>query len=181
MAPHIKFTSFGIPYLANITFRRKKRSSKSVYSNAEFSDSDWTFASASSDTLAYPAIDKSHIEEQGLYVCFAAYADLPPRPLSPTRAMRLKHRIASAVVRAGMGYAGDAEAADPIDCALRERGALPPVPVSTLYTGTYGQVWDAFEAAGLVARTCDEAGFPNGRTSFCLSHWCGGSPSQPHD
>ena len=64
-----------------------------------------------------------------------------------------------------MDYSRDAGAADPIDHVLREQGALPPVPVSSPFIGTYGQVMEAFGAAGLVTGICDEAGFPDGRLS----------------
>lgn len=173
MSPEIKFTSFGIPYLvefANVTFRRKKRASmrpksnQTVYSSAQFSDSDWTLATLSSDTLAYPVPDKNETEGQGLYIRLASQTPSPTRtgPLSASRALRLKHRIARAVVSAGMDYAPDAAAAEPLDGALRARGALPPVPVSSLYRGTYGQVMAAFAAAGLTTSVCDESGFPDG-------------------
>ncbi|KIP03618.1 hypothetical protein PHLGIDRAFT_121410 [Phlebiopsis gigantea 11061_1 CR5-6] len=184
MAHELKSTSFGIPYFvefANLTFRRrrKKRNSKrsqathSIYSTPDFSDSDWTLVGydGSSETLsAHSRFDKPEIEEQGLYIRFASSAasssslagseNIVPRQLSPTRAMRLKHRIASAVLKAGMD-AGSEEAADPLDCALRQRGALPPAPASCFYRGTYGQVMQAFQSAGLTATACDEAGFPN--------------------
>jgi hypothetical protein len=178
MAPEIKFSSFGIPYLvefANVTFRRKKRNSirpgrKSIYSTATFSDSDWTFASISSETLAYPVVGKAETEGQGLYIRFASHAAVyPARPLSPTRAMQLKYRIADAIVKAGMDYASTATDASDLDyAALKEQGELPPVPVSSLYSGTYGQVMEAFESAGLIASVCDESGFSNGDTVYSL-------------
>ncbi|GJE89626.1 hypothetical protein PsYK624_057300 [Phanerochaete sordida] len=161
---------FGIRALLRLTFRRKGRrsqASKSKHASQPepidpepaFSDSDWEFASASSATLAAPpALDGAAMDEQGLYVCWAAFAGLPPRPLSPARALRLKQRIAGAVVAAGMGAAPPAQ--DPVDAALRAQGAVPRAPGSALYIGTFGQVEDAFDAAGLVTSVCDVEGFP---------------------
>ena len=89
------------------------------------------------------------MDEQGLYVCWAAFAGLPPRSLSHAHALRLKQRIAAAVVAAGMGRAPAAQ--DPVDAALREQGEVPRTPDNTLFIGTFGQVEDAFDALRIVA------------------------------
>ncbi len=174
MAPEVKFTSFGIPYIvefANVTFRKKKRLSslfshnrkRSIYSSPHLNDSDWTFATASSDTLAYPVAYDTDSEGQGLYIRFASQdASFPPQPLSASRLARLKYRIANAVVAAGMDGSPGSEKHDPVDKALKARGHLPPVPVSSLYRGTYGQVMAAMKSAGLTATLCDESQFPAG-------------------
>lgn len=180
MSPGLKLPSFGIPFVVELTFRRKKRSPKrskatsSIYSTSDFSESDWTLVGYDSAgrLSAYSVHGKSEIEGQGLYIRFASsasssslgYENTVPRPLSPTRAARLKHRIANAVLKAGMDT-GSEEAPDPLDCALRQRGALPPASASSFYRGTYGQVMEAFQSAGLTATACDEAGFPNGAWS----------------
>lgn len=171
MAPEVKFTSFGIPYLvefANVTFRRKKRASRittTLYSIPHCNDSDWTFASLYSDDGSEEEIKEPEPEGEGLYIRFASQAATAyPAPLSQSRLTRLKYRIAKAVVAAGMDpSAPNTDALDSQSCLVSQaQKALPPVPVSSFYSGTYGQVMDALESAGLIAATCDEAGFEGG-------------------
>jgi hypothetical protein len=183
MAPEVKFTAFGIPYLvefANVTFRRRKskaygrQASQAIYTIPRGNDSDWTFASLSSKSdrdVAYAVIESESEDEQedeiepeeGLWIRFASQVPTPYSfPLSESRLTRLKYRIAKAVVAAGMESSPNMQISDPFNNALRVKGALPPVPVSSFYRGTYGQVMEALQSAGLVASQCEESGFEGG-------------------
>ena len=69
-----------------------------------------------------------------------------------------------------MDHASKAEVSDELDyMALQEQGQLPSIPISSLYSGTYGQVVEALASVDLVAISCEESGFPNGNafTSLC--------------
>ncbi|KAI0695638.1 hypothetical protein BC835DRAFT_1273134, partial [Cytidiella melzeri] len=178
MAPEVKFTSFGIPYLvefANVTFRRRKRNTAyqrqpaTLYSMPHCDDSDWTFASLSSrsEKGAYAVIESEDENEEegepgeGLWIRFASQANTTYHsfPLSQSRLTRLKHRIAKAVVAAGMESGQNMQPSDPFETALRTQGVVPPAPVSSFYRGTYGQVMEALQSAGLVVSQCEESGF----------------------
>ncbi|KAI0094451.1 hypothetical protein BDY19DRAFT_19963 [Irpex rosettiformis] len=174
---------------ANMTFRRRKRnarqanSTSTLYAMPSYNDSDWTFASLSStdkiDKPAYAVIgsasesddsesrysQESAEEEpsvEGLWIQFASQIESPmpySYPLSEKRLKRLRYRISKAVVAAGMESSPDMQTSDPFNNALQTQGRLPPVPVSSLYRGTYGQVMEALHAAGLVVSQCEETGF----------------------
>lgn len=157
MAPEVKFTSFGIPYLvefANVTFRRKKRLEppNEPYVSLHSNDSNWSIASVSdSECPTYPVIDKPESEGGALYIRFASerLKTIPGPPLSPRRLWYLKRRIANAVVAAGMVTSPGSK---------RESS----VEAGSLYTGTYGQVVSALNSAGLTCTVCEEDSLPNG-------------------
>ncbi|KAI0348289.1 hypothetical protein BDW22DRAFT_75735 [Trametopsis cervina] len=178
MAPEIRFTSFGIPYLvefANVTFRRRHRKSRQPQSTvyAHSNDSDWSFASFPSDKNDAYAVHETDSESEseeetsgpegeGLWIRFASQVQVPTPyafPLSESRLTRLKYRIAKAVVAAGMESSPNMEAPDPFNHALKKHDVLPSVPVSSFYRGTYGQVMEAIQSAGLVVSQCEESGF----------------------
>ncbi|TFK87594.1 hypothetical protein K466DRAFT_104441 [Polyporus arcularius HHB13444] len=118
------------------TFERRPSRLRPSRSIATF-DSDWTFATASSETLAGPSVRKespsptslakskplpditieSEIETggQGLLIRFASQLPHSPRKLSHNRLARLKYRIAKAVMAAGMDSSPAIECADPMD------------------------------------------------------------------
>ncbi|KAI0081070.1 hypothetical protein K474DRAFT_1480866 [Panus rudis PR-1116 ss-1] len=179
MAPEIKFTSFGIPYLvefANVKFRSALRKRKpavppkpkrshsecnSTSSSSTLDSTGATLATASSETLASP----EEVEEEGLYIQFASHSTYPPRPLSESRLARLKYRIANAVVEAGMDSSPASEKRDPMAMAgvrasIAHMYQQKPGP-SSFYSGTYGQVMSALQTAGLSTTPCKQSGFPN--------------------
>lgn len=169
----------------------RRAQSAALYAMPQCNDSDWTFASLSSvdkhDKPAYAVVesvtsslsssetDSQYSQEsaedeetisEGLWIRFASQLETSTPysyPLSEKRLARLRYRIAKAVVAAGMESSPelDVQPTDPFDKALQTRGALPP-PVSSCYRGTYGQVMEALEAAGLVASQCEESGFEGG-------------------
>lgn len=165
----MRFTSLGIQNIvafANLPFRRKKRRSREgddvLFTHCN--DSDWTFATISSEKDVYPIVEKEQepeTVEEGLYIRFASHVSRhQSRPLTESRLARLKYRIAKAVVAAGMESSSPAmETSQPFDNAIK---ALPPVPASSFYSGTYGQVMEAFVSAGLEAVPCDKSGFDGG-------------------
>ncbi|KAI0720084.1 hypothetical protein C8T65DRAFT_736250 [Cerioporus squamosus] len=135
------------------TFERRPSRLRSSPSIATF-DSDWTFATASSETLA------------------AAHS---PRKLSHNRLARLKYRIAKAVMAAGMDSSPGAECANPMDtraeaakdayraslCSIRSEEVETRGMPASLFRGTYGQVITALKAAGLTMTPCSESGVEN--------------------
>lgn len=181
---------------ANVAFRRHKRNARraqsaALYAMTHANDSDWTFASLSStnetNKPAYAVIEPESESEgtespsrysqesaeeetggEGLWIRFSSQVEAPmpySYPLSERRLRRLKYRIAKAVVAAGMETSPSMETSDPFDNALQTRG-LPPVPVSSLYRGTYGQVMEAMQSAGLVVSQCEEEGFEGGKSTL---------------
>ena len=168
----------------------RRAQSAALYAMSHANDSDWTFASHPStneiDKPAYAVIEPESESEsdgtespsrysqesaeeetggEGLWIRFSSQVEAPmpySYPLSERRLRRLKYRIAKAVVAAGMESSPSMEISDPFDNALQTRG-LPPVPVSSLYRGTYGQVMEAMQSAGLVVSQCEESGFEGGK------------------
>ncbi|KAI0931541.1 hypothetical protein AcW1_001083 [Taiwanofungus camphoratus] len=181
MVPEIRFNSFGIPYLvefANVRFRSPSRSSSNARSGSpspSLNGSVYTHESgittlasaetASSDTLACP--DQERSESGGLYIQFASHPLRPPCKLSYSRVLRLKHRIAKAVLAAGMDSSPTSEVGDPMNMATLSRlscGSInstddvPEDVPGSLYRGTYGQVMTALQAVGLTTTPCKETG-----------------------
>ncbi|KAJ3556575.1 hypothetical protein NM688_g1949 [Phlebia brevispora] len=171
MAPEIKFTSFGIPYLvefANVTFRRKKRNSvlpplpppkRSSFYLVHPKGSDWTLATTSSATLAYPNHDSAESEGRAMYIRFASEgpnAPIPGPPLSDRRMAKLLRRLGRAVLAVGMDQSGQSDANDAsVEKAANKHGLSDAN--GALYRGTYGQVMQALQAAGLTSTLCDES------------------------
>ncbi|OCH89535.1 hypothetical protein OBBRIDRAFT_658493 [Obba rivulosa] len=189
MAPEIRFNSYGVPYLvefSHLSFRSRsssrcgssKSSSESSSSSLVASGSKPpsfkrepsvrthnTLGTASSETLA------NHVEEDydtnGLYIQFQSPYYQSPHKLSPNRILRLKRRIARAVVAAGMDSSPATEWANPEYRTAPNRfsrwsvastdSVQPPMPGS-LFRGTYGQVMVALQAAGLETTPCKESG-----------------------
>ena len=122
--------------LHKATFERRPSRLRPSPSIATF-DSDWTFATASSETLAGPSVQKALLspaslakskplpeitieseietEGQGLLIRFASQIAHQPRRLSHNRLARLKYRIAKAVMAAGMDSSPSSEREDPMD------------------------------------------------------------------
>ncbi|THH31937.1 hypothetical protein EUX98_g2245 [Antrodiella citrinella] len=179
MAPDIKFTPYGIPYLvefANVAFGKRSKFGSSSTSLApavgassstlNLSHASTTLPSASTTALIVNAHES---EGDGLLIQFASHPTNSYRRLSETRLLRLKHRIASAVVAAGMNAPAPSQSSNtPERCVSHGRihtselrragGSLRSAP-SSLYHGTYGQVMSAFNAAGLTTIPCDPYGF----------------------
>lgn len=181
MAPQVKFTSFGIPFIvefANVTFRRTKRKSAVPpplppkdhaprVSHRRISiDSDWTFASTASSATLYPTVDHHQSEGQALYIRFASEGLNAPMPgplLSQQRLEQLKRRLRRAVLAAGMDPSPGTVSKDgKVSPADEPRARIKSTGTGALYRGTYGQVEQAIREAGLSARRCDES-LPNGR------------------
>lgn len=183
MAPEIKFTPFGIPYIvefANVAFRKRSKSASSSIAAT-------TGASTSSVTLTRAATQRSATiptttlevnlsphdsDGEGLFVSFASSQGHAHRRLSETRLLRLKHRIANAVVAAGMDTPPAQKSSVPERCIshgrihtsdLRRAGAASPAP-SSFYQGTYGQVMSALKDAGLTTTPCHQSGFADGES-----------------
>ncbi|TCD68306.1 hypothetical protein EIP91_011165 [Steccherinum ochraceum] len=176
MAPEIRFTPYGIPYVVefgNVSFRKRSKSgSSSLAPTICGSSSTINLAShiaatrpdASTPTLV---ITPPEADGEGLFVGFASHQAYSYRRLSETRLARLKHRIANAVIAAGMDAPPPRAARLAERCVshgrvhtseLRRAGEASPVP-SSLYQGTYGQVMSAFKSAGLITAPCNQLGF----------------------
>ncbi|CAL1694503.1 unnamed protein product [Somion occarium] len=178
MVSEIKFTSFGIPYLvefANVKFRAalkrrsahlrpsRSRSSSSSASSGSSNSSGYvsveaSLATASSETLVY----SDERDGEGLYIQFASRQTDAPRPLSETRLARLKHRIANAVLAAGMDTPVASDVSDPMGQVIHrlsqrfeKQSHHSP---SSFYRGTYGQVIGALQSAGLTITPCKASG-----------------------
>jgi hypothetical protein len=80
------------------------------------------------------------------------------------RLYRLSRAISKAVLAAGMeAPSKPAKKLDAEECASSKTGDARTVKGRQgLFKGTYGQVRDAFRAAGLVTTPCGEDGVPNG-------------------
>lgn len=146
MAPEIKFSAFGIPYLVefrNVSFRARSRSRSRTPPRATIVDRDSrcfsfilvdrppsfddavtdtasiaSIATASSQTLAYPGEDTG--EGDGLFIQFATHCGMHQK-LSAMRLWRLKQRIAKAVIAAGMDASPGTERTDPMDMPTLSR------------------------------------------------------------
>jgi len=182
MAPEIRFNSLGIPYLvefANVHFRSRSHPSHSfprptsswvsinhslgVYGST--STLLGSLATASSETLICP--EESSSDGEGLFIQFASHRFRPPHKLSGSRLMRLKQRIAKAVLAAGMDSSPAAEKGDPmevpnlsrISCgSIQSTDSGPVEDQGSLFRGTYGQVMTALQSVGLVTTPCKESG-----------------------
>lgn len=200
MAPEIKFNAFGIPYIVefkNISFRARSRSrSRTPPRRTTIVDRDSrcfsfivvdrppsfddvvtdtasiaSIATASSQTLAYPGEDTG--EGEGLFIQFATHCGMHQK-LSAMQLWRLKQRIATAVIAAGMDASPGTEKTDPMPAiptlsrisygSIRSDGSAPAPDDSpgALFRGTYGQVMTALQAAGLIVTPCKESGFDQG-------------------
>jgi hypothetical protein len=87
------------------------------------------------------------------------------------RLCRLSRAISKAVLAAGMeAPPKPAKKFDTEECASSKTGDAHPVKGRQgLFKGTYGQVRNAFRAAGLVTTPCGEDGVPNGmQAPVCL-------------
>ncbi|PCH34189.1 hypothetical protein WOLCODRAFT_135558 [Wolfiporia cocos MD-104 SS10] len=181
MAPEIKFTSYGIPYVvefADVNFGScspasrthadtpalgKKSSPVSNTSTSTLLGTIGSSATASSETLAYPEGD----EGEGLFIQFASHLSRPHHKLSHSRLLRLKQRIAKAVLAAGMDAAPSTRRVHPMDIprlsrlsrgSIQSTATVPEDNGGALFRGTYGQVMAALHAAGLVTTPCKESG-----------------------
>lgn len=176
MTPEIRFTPFGIPYVvefANVAFRKRSKTSiSSVAPTAGASCSTITLGHASTTQPSVSTVSLVNPPEargEGLWIQLNSQQTYPYRRLSETRVARLKHRIANAVVAAGMNAPATAKVTTPERCVSHgrihtsdlRRAHAPPAP-SSLYHGTYGQVMSAFRAAGLSTTPCDQSGFEDG-------------------
>ena len=194
MSPEIKFSSWGIPYIvefANVKFRRKlmhKRRSlcpppvppkdtRYLYTLPVSNDSDWTFASSSSETLneQYPVVGKEESEGRVLYIRFASegLTAIPGPALSSRRLHTLGRRIAGALVAVGMVPSPASERINS-DGSITKRASMP-AHAGSLYSGTYGQVITALNSAGLTSTLCDEDAVPGGEgrlQSDCMKVDC---------
>lgn len=179
MAPEVKFTSFGIPYVVefgNIAFRTGSRSgSPSLSLNHSYgtygstSTLLATVGTASSETLH--STDEGIADGEGLYIQFASHRFRPPHKLSNSRLLRLKHRIAKAVLAAGMDSSPSTEKDDPIMVptlsrvsygSIQSTDPLPGDETGSLFRGTYGQVMSALQSVGLITTPCKESGVDEG-------------------
>ncbi|PIL31382.1 hypothetical protein GSI_06082 [Ganoderma sinense ZZ0214-1] len=110
-------------------------------------------------------------EGKGLLIRCASQLAPPSHKLSQNRLMRLKYRIAKAVMAAGMHTASSPEfspADDEYEATPRESyasiGSIYSEDVEEnglpgeLFRGTYGQVMNALQGAGLTASPCEESG-----------------------
>ncbi|KZT72866.1 hypothetical protein DAEQUDRAFT_663600 [Daedalea quercina L-15889] len=142
MAPEIKFTAFGIPYVVefkNVSFRVRSRSHSPPPRNTIIDRDSRCFSfilvdrppsiddtasiasieTASSQTLAYPGEDEG--EGEGLFIQFATQRQGMHQKLSNMRLWRLKQRIAKAVLAAGMDASPGTEKLDPMDVPTLSR------------------------------------------------------------
>ncbi|KAK7695033.1 hypothetical protein QCA50_002221 [Cerrena zonata] len=198
MAPEIKFTSFGIPYLvefANVRFRSvlkrkhacpkplRNRSHSSSSSASASSDTSLgsSLATASSETLA-SAYDNTD-DGDGLLIEFAAHQSESRQMLSERNLTRMKYMIANAAVAAGMTAPSATDRADPVNRAMQrlsrrfEAHTHDPQQhagsTSSFYRGTYGQLMAALQSAGLMTTPCKASGIEDGRqlgALFVASH-----------
>ncbi|KAI1793123.1 hypothetical protein LXA43DRAFT_886287 [Ganoderma leucocontextum] len=114
-------------------------------------------------------------EGKGLLIRFASQLAQPPHTLSENRLARLKYRIAKAVMAAGMHAASSPEFAATDEGDEYSQGATPRESYASigsiyseeveeaglpgsLFRGTYGQVMNALQGAGLIASPCKESG-----------------------
>lgn len=114
---------------------------------------------------------------KGLLIRFASQLAPPAHKLSQNRLARLKYRIAKAVMAAGMHTASTPEftTADE-DMAVAETPRESYASIGSIYSeeveecglpgslfrGTYGQVMNALQGAGLTASPCKESGVQYG-------------------
>ncbi|EMD32658.1 hypothetical protein CERSUDRAFT_126744, partial [Gelatoporia subvermispora B] len=130
-----------------------------------------TLATASSETLTNHADDDC--DTNGLFIQFKSSHHHSPQKLSPNRLLRLKRRIARAVVAAGMDSSPATEWASPEYRTTPVRfsrwsvasteSVQPPPMTGSLFRGTYGQVMMALQAAGLETVPCKESGLGEDR------------------
>ena len=178
MAPEVRFTSWGIPYIvefANVTFRRRAsrppplppKEGISLYKTLHPNDSDWSFASACSDSLTFRTVGRDESEGRVLYIRYASedLRAIPGPPLSKHRISRLRRRIARAVLAGGMDVSPRSERCDS-NGSVTKRDSMP-VNAGSLYRGTYGQVVGALTSAGLTSTLCDECDVPGGECTRC--------------
>ncbi|KAL6308387.1 hypothetical protein BKA93DRAFT_725633 [Sparassis latifolia] len=164
MPPQLKFNSYGVPYLvefSDVAFRAGSRSDlRSASPSLRPYPSSTTLTAASTETLANP-------EGDGLYIQFASHKPHQPHKLSDGRLLRLKHRIAKAVVAAGMDSSPAADVYNSIDqipSGRLSRSTIQSLDVAygdhsgALFRGTYGQVMSALTAVGLTTTPCTETG-----------------------
>ncbi|EED82758.1 predicted protein [Postia placenta Mad-698-R] len=178
MAPEIRFNTWGIPYLVefgNVGFRPRPRpvspalslnpSYTTCGSTATLLNTVGSSATASSETLQ--CLEGDSDESKGLYIRFASHRYRPPHKLSNSRLLRLKHRIAKAVMAAGMDSSPAGEKEDPIRVhqlsrasygSIQSTDSLPEQGSGSLFRGTYGQVMSALQSVGLVTTPCKESG-----------------------
>ncbi|EPQ60162.1 hypothetical protein GLOTRDRAFT_123917 [Gloeophyllum trabeum ATCC 11539] len=185
MAPEIRFTPDGVPYLvefSNVTFRHGSASSKSRSQHQrkpippQFTHNRLSYLSTSSSLDLSPTADDA---SGGLYIHFPAwpskgaggipFPSLPAKKTSRSRLLKLRKVIASAVLDAGMDTPAE-QKADPLAEAGRRLnvdhqrrqssfGAPDMGRGAALFSGTYGQVVNALAAAGLAIAPCSESGF----------------------
>lgn len=189
MAPEIRFTTFGIPYLvefANVKFRsvlkrrhacpkpdRKRSRSSSGSSVGSDTTLHSSISTASSETLA--STYENDADGEGLFIQFASHCSQPRQALTEGCLMRLKYKIANAAAAAGMTAPSAADNVDPVNramCRLSRRFEAqnhdPQQRVgstSSFYRGTYGQLMDALESAGLMTTPCKASGIQDGEFS----------------
>ncbi|KAF9820008.1 hypothetical protein IEO21_01670 [Rhodonia placenta] len=184
MAPEIRFNTWGIPYLVefgNVGFRPRPRPASPALSlnpsyttcgsTATLLNTVGSSATASSETLQ--CLEGDSDESKGLYIRFASHRYRPPHKLSNSRLLRLKHRIAKAVMAAGMDSSPAGEKEDPIRVhqlsrasygSIQSTDSLPEEGSGSLFRGTYGQVMSALQSVGLVTTPCKESGVDEGQT-----------------
>ncbi|CCM04474.1 uncharacterized protein FIBRA_06654 [Fibroporia radiculosa] len=183
MAPEVKFTSYGIPYIvefANVKFRPThsrpplppSKLNNVLHTNGSMSTLLSSVETASSETLVYPPKNvfstPDGTSSQGLYIRFASHRYRPPRKLSEGRLLRLKHRIAKAVLAAGMDSTPVTEKDDPMEVHKLSRVSYGSIKSTdsynaedesgSLFRGTYGQVMNALHSVGLTTTPCKESG-----------------------
>ncbi|KAH9936971.1 uncharacterized protein B0H18DRAFT_949984 [Fomitopsis serialis] len=174
MAPEVKFTAWGIPYLVefkNVAFRARQRSrspprvptiardsrcfSFILVDRPPSFDDTTSIASvetASSETLAYPGDDTG--EGEGLFIQFATQRRGMHQKLSNTRLWRLKQRIAKAVLAAGMDASPGTEKTDPMDVPTLSRmsyGSIRSDDSSPMPDGSPGALFSGTYGQVMVA------------------------------
>lgn len=183
MAPELRFNSYGIPYLvefANVSFRSLTRSRSDASSKSGLNPSSLSSVMASTSALSHRPSSMTlrcmdEHDGQGLYIQYGPQPSDGPRKLSPSRVARLKRRIATAVVAAGMDSSPATEISNPMDSistgrasrfSIQTQELVPQQTAGSLFQGTYGQVMSALNARGLTTVPCKESGFDQGEYRF---------------
>ncbi|KZT27600.1 hypothetical protein NEOLEDRAFT_1154986 [Neolentinus lepideus HHB14362 ss-1] len=178
MAPDIRFTPDGVPYLvefSNITFAStstKSHQRKPI--PPQFTRPNQNHRASYLSTSSSLDLSTDDDASGGLYIHFPAwpsrpgaggipFPSVPAKKTSRSRLMRLRKIIASSVLDAGMDTPAELKT-DPLAAAGRRLNVeRPPSGApekgAALFSGTYGQVVGALTAAGLAIAPCGENGF----------------------
>lgn len=187
MVPEIRFNSYGVPFLvefANVRFKSlvRSRSDASAKSDSTcpplttVTDSTSSMSTLSSNASSLSPRQSYEQDGKGLYIQYGPQPTDGPRKLSPRRVARMKHKIARAVLAAGMDSSPTTEIPNPMDSISTGRASrfsvqtqdyVPQQSGGSLFQGTYGQVMAALNAIGLSTVPCRESGFEQGTNYQC--------------